>query len=151
MNFLYHILCILMRWTRISTQNFKKISFGSRFGRKTDHFPPNLALIVRLGRNDPFFGQNGYQMIFFWYSELIFVFSASKYIGYDIKKNQISKFYFWPFNWFLTFLIALRQFNLINKSKWLWNSVYLWSKSWDSVRVAASFEKKWKVRWSKGA
>ena len=94
--FLYRILCILMRWERISTQKIEKVSFNGHFGLKMGRFAPNPPVIVRLRGNAQFWGQNDHLMILFWFFELIFVLSAPKYIGYDIKIVTFRKLFFRP-------------------------------------------------------
>ena len=86
--FLYLSPCILMRWERISTWKIKKVSLSGHFWLKFEHFPPfddHSVTLADLGENDQFWGQNDHLMILFWFFKLIFVLSASKYIGYDTK------------------------------------------------------------------
>ena len=52
--------------------------------------------LADLGEDDQFWGQNDHLMILFWFFELIFVLSAPKYIGYDIKIVTFRKLFFRP-------------------------------------------------------
>ena len=88
--FLHRILRISMRWTHIWTQKIANLTYIGHFGPKTAH----LAMIAGFGGNDQFWSQNDHNMLHFRFFKLIFVFSASKYIGYDVKIVIFWKFIF---------------------------------------------------------
>ena len=70
--------------TNINSKNQKSIIKWS-FWAKIWAFPPIWRSLADLGEDDQFWGQNDHIMILFLFFELIFVLSAPKYIGYDIK------------------------------------------------------------------
>ena len=51
-------------------------------------------MIAGFGENYQFWSQNDHNMLHFRFFKLIFVFSASKYIGYDVKIVIFWKFIF---------------------------------------------------------
>ena len=79
-----------MRWTQIWTRKIANVTYCGHFGPKTAH----LAMIAGFGENYQFWSQNDHNMLHFRFFKLIFVFSASKYIGYDVKIVIFWKFIF---------------------------------------------------------
>ena len=59
-------------------------------------FSPKSASDRQIGGNAQILAQNDHLMILFWFFELIFVLSAPKYIGYDIKIVTFRKLFFRP-------------------------------------------------------
>ena len=79
-----------MHWTLIWTQTLAIVTYCGHFVSKTGHF----LRIQRSWPNEQFSGQNGHNMLHLQFFEFIFVFSASKYIGYDVKIVIFWKFIF---------------------------------------------------------
>ena len=79
-----------MHWTQIRTRKIANVTYCGHFGPKTAHWPWSLDS----GRNDQFLSQNEHNMLHFRIFKLIFVFSASKYIGSDVKSVIFWKFIF---------------------------------------------------------
>ena len=97
--FLYRILCISVRWERISTWKIKKVSLSGHFGLKTGRFLLNSRVSQsdrQMGENAQIWAKNDHLMKLFWFFKLIFVLSAPKYIGYDIKIFTFRKLFFRP-------------------------------------------------------
>ena len=81
--------------TNINSKNQKSIIKWS-FWPQNWSFSPKSASDRQIGGNAQILAQNDHLMILFWFFELIFVLSAPKYIGYDIKIVTFRKLFFRP-------------------------------------------------------
>ena len=88
-------MCFGALRTNINSKNRKRIIYWSLWPQNWI-FPSNWRSLADLGWNEQFWGQKDQYMILFRFFELIFVLSAPKYIGYDIKIVTFRKLFFRP-------------------------------------------------------